>query len=386
MSNESLQQALALLDEFKKQASDGSLIPVRIPGQIDAIRDLLAQVEAAPSAAQASPAPATDASAEAAASDEDPLAALRREQSEFLSTAVHEFRIPLTSIRGYSDMLAKNILGELNEQQAQFMDIIRTNVLRLDHLISDVSDVGKLNSGRLHVEPRMDLAKNILLMSQKELEPLAAEGEIALVFDVPDGLPLLNVDGKRVAQALSNLVRNAVQYSEAGSTVTVTASAEAGGLRVLVVDTGVGMTPEEMTHLGEPFWRSDHEVVRSVKGHGLGYAVASGIVALMGGTMHVEFDLRPGQHLRLHPAGDELARSEKPSDPQRESDSGEEIASITVASGCIPTLRSSLRFHCQNHKLRPSIFLQTPETCSPSGTLSKRVRQPGTCLPPGPPG
>ena len=64
MSNESLQQALALLDEFKKQASDGSLIPVRIPGQIDAIRDLLAQVDAAPTAAQASPAPATDAPAE----------------------------------------------------------------------------------------------------------------------------------------------------------------------------------------------------------------------------------------------------------------------------------------------------------------------------------
>ena len=287
MSNESLQQALALLDEFKKQASDGSLIPVRIPGQIDAIRDLLAQVDAAATAAQASPAPATDAPA-ANSGDEDPLAALRREQSEFLSTAVHEFRIPLTSIRGYSDMLAKNILGELNEQQAQFMDIIRTNVLRLDHLISDVSDVGKLNSGRLHVEPRMDLAKNILMMSQKELEPLAAECQITLVFAVPDGLPLLNVDGKRVAQALSNLVRNAVQYSPAESTVTVTASAEAGGLRVRVADSGVGMTPEEMTHLGEPFWRSDHEVVRSVKGHGLGYAVASGIVALMGGTMHAE--------------------------------------------------------------------------------------------------
>ena len=191
-------------------------------------------------------------------------------------------------------MLAKNILGELNEQQAQFMDIIRTNVLRLDHLISDVSDVGKLNSGRLHVEPRMDLAKNILLMSQKELEPLAAECQITLVFAVPDGLPLLNVDGKRVAQALSNLVRNAVQYSEAGSTVTVTASAEAGGLRVLVADSGVGMTPEEMTHLGEPFWRSDHEVVRSVKGHGLGYAVASGIVALMGGTMHAELAFGQG--------------------------------------------------------------------------------------------
>jgi len=292
MSNESLQQALALLDELKQQASDGSLIPVRVPGQIEAIRDLLAQVqtEATPAAAPPAESIATASGAEASpeATNEDPLAALKREQSEFLSTAVHEFRIPLTSIRGYSDMLAKNILGELNEQQSQFMDIIRTNVLRLDHLISDVSDLGKLRGNRLHVEPRMDMAKNILLMAQKEQEALAEERQINLVFEVPDGLPLLNVDGKRVAQALGNLIRNALQYSPEGSTVTVTASAEAGGLQVMVTDSGVGMTPEEMTHLGEAFWRSDNEVIRSVKGHGLGYAVASGIVTLMGGTMHAE--------------------------------------------------------------------------------------------------
>jgi signal transduction histidine kinase len=289
MNNESLQQALALLDELKQQASDGSLIPVRIPGQIQAIRDLLAQVPAEQVPAGQPPTlPAQAAVPAAEAGDEDPLATLQREQSEFLSTAVHEFRIPLTSIRGYSDMLAKNVLGELNEQQAQFMDIIRTNVLRLDHLISDVSDVGKLRGKRLHIEPRMDMAKNILLMAQKDLEPLAAERQIALVFEVPDGLPLLNVDGKRVAQALGNLIRNALQYSPEGSTVTVTAGAEAGGLRVMVTDSGVGMTPDEMTHLGEPFWRSDNEVVRSVKGHGLGYAVAKGIVELMGGTMHAD--------------------------------------------------------------------------------------------------
>lgn len=289
MSNESLQQALALLDELKRQAVDGSLIPVRIPGQIDAIREALAQVEAAQTGSSATA--KTQPSKPATAADpggEDALAALRREQSEFLSTAVHEFRIPLTSIRGYSDMLAKNVLGELNEQQAQFMEIIRTNVLRLDHLISDVSDLGKLRGGRLHLEPRMDMAKNILLMAQKDLEPLAEERQSHLVFEVPEGLPLLNVDGKRVAQALGNLIRNALQYSPEGSTVTVTASAEAGNLRVLVKDSGVGMTPEEQTHLGEPFWRSDNEVIRSVKGHGLGYAVAAGIVALMGGTMHVE--------------------------------------------------------------------------------------------------
>lgn len=282
MSNDLIQQARALLAEMREQAAKGTMIPIRVPAQIEAIDTLLAQaMEAA-----AKPPPVTDP-----ADPADPAAVaerIRKETSEFISTAAHELRIPMTSIRGYADMIAKQMLGPLNEQQVQFMNTIRDNVTRMDHLITDVNDISKIRAGRLYLEPRLEMAKNILMLAEKDTRPLAEERGQTLDFDVPGGLPLLNVDGKRAAQALIYLIRNALLYSPEGSTVTVTASAVEGKLCVRVTDTGIGMTEEEQTHLGEPFWRSDHEVVRSVRGHGLGYAVAKGLIELMGGEMFHE--------------------------------------------------------------------------------------------------
>lgn len=287
MSNELLQEARSLLIDMKDQAEQGTMIPFRIPGQIDDIIDLLDQADddTLPVRPDALTESATAATVlDVAAGMQEQL----EETSQFISIAVHEMRIPLTSIRGYSDMLAKQILGELNDQQMQFMDTIRTNVMRMDRLIADVNDVAKIRAKRLHMDIKMDMPKNILMGVEKDTADLAQEKEITLVFEVPDGLPLLNVDSGRVTQALRYMVENALHYSPNGSTVTVTASNDEGRFRVAVMDEGIGMTEEEQEHLGEPFWRSDHEVIRSVKGHGLGYAVAKGVIELHEGAMFYE--------------------------------------------------------------------------------------------------
>jgi signal transduction histidine kinase len=292
MRNELIQQAHDLLSEMKQQAEAGTMIPFRVPGQIDAIASLLEQASADgpdPAAAASESAGAGEASDPAAQAEQH-----QKETSEFISIAVHEMRIPLTSIRGYSDMLAKQILGELNDQQMQFMGTIQANVLRMDRLIADVNDVAKIRAGRLHLDAKMDMAKNVIMMAEKDTAKLAEEKQITLVFEVPDGLPLLNVDGARIGQALRNLIENAVNYSPEGSTVTVTASSVDGKLRVAVVDHGIGMSEEDQAHLGEPFWRSDEEVVRTVKGHGLGYAVAKGIIELQGGEMFYTTEYEKG--------------------------------------------------------------------------------------------
>ncbi|GAB4575961.1 MAG: hypothetical protein Kow0077_30080 [Anaerolineae bacterium] len=288
MSQETLTQIRAMLDELKEAARTGSMIPVRVPGQIDAILALLDGLETAQAAAAPADA-AGPASAPASAPDiPASIAEERAQTSELLSIAVHEMRVPLTSIRGYADMLDKGMLGELSDQQAQFVATIRANALRLERLIADVNDFGKIRGGRLHLDRKMDTAKNVLLMAEKRVRDLAAERRQTLTFDVPDGLPLLNVDSARIAQALAYLIENGLAYSPEGSTVTVTAQGEGATLRVAVTDQGIGMTADDLAHLGEPFWRAEHEVIRSVKGHGLGYVVAKGIIEAHGGTMFVD--------------------------------------------------------------------------------------------------
>lgn len=214
--------------------------------------------------------------------------------ARFTSLMVHEIRIPLTSIKGYTDMLAKHIAGPLNEMQQQFADTIRSNVGRMESLVTDVSDASKLYAGRIRLDPKLDLYKNIAQQVQKDLAERAAERQQTLVFETPDGLPLLNVDGERLALVLRKLVANAIQYTPEGGQITVRAEAVDGRLKVSVIDTGIGMSAEDQAHIGERFWRSEDERVREVKGHGLGLAIAMGLIELMGGEFFFSSELNKG--------------------------------------------------------------------------------------------
>ena len=209
------------------------------------------------------------------------------ENAKFVSVMVHEIRVPMTSIRGYNDMLAKNVVGELNEMQQQFVEVIRSNVIRMEHLVTDVSDASKLQSGRIRLDPKMDMYKNIALEVEKATKDLAAEHGHTLTFDTPQGLPILNVDGPRLVQVLTKLVVNALQYTPDGGQITVRAENADGRLKVSVQDSGIGMSEEE-THVGELFWRGESEHVRSFKGHGLGLPVVIGMMKLMGGEFSYE--------------------------------------------------------------------------------------------------
>ncbi|MGQ9888585.1 MAG: sensor histidine kinase [Aggregatilineales bacterium] len=274
-TDDPLARARRLVDELLEAARRGAIVPARLPGQLEAIAAALSEASAAPAA----PLPEQ--------------ADYLREQAVFISTAVHELRIPMTSIRGYADMLNTPSMGELNPMQRQFLDVIRANARRMEGLLTDVSDLSKLRGGTLRVNPKMDTFKNIAMRVENAMQPLAAELGRTLTFDIPQGLPLLNLDGDLLAKALNKLVENALRYTRDDGQVTLSASGAGDQLQVRVVDNGIGMTPDELAQLGTPYFRSENEYVRTYKGSGLGIPIAYGIIALLGGSLQVES--QPGQ-------------------------------------------------------------------------------------------
>ncbi|MBL8120953.1 MAG: HAMP domain-containing histidine kinase, partial [Anaerolineae bacterium] len=186
-----------------------------------------------------------------------------------LSHGFHDLRLPLTNIRGYGDMLATPAMGSLNEMQQQFVSTIRTNARRMESLLTDVSDMSKIRGGTLKIAAKMDMFKNIAMMIDKQMRPIANELERQLEFDTPQGLPILNLDGEMLTKAICKLVENGLRYSpQISGLVRVSAEGEGNTLKIRIQDNGIGMKPEELAQLGTPYFRADHDLVLSYKGSG----------------------------------------------------------------------------------------------------------------------
>jgi cell cycle sensor histidine kinase DivJ len=178
--------------------------------------------------------------------------------------------------------------------QQQFVATIRANSKRLESLLTDMSDMSKIRGGTLKINPKMDMFKNIAMMIEKQMSPTVEELGRKLEFDIPQGLPLLNVDGEMLTKAVGKLVENSLRYMqpEAGP-VKVSARGEGNKLHIQVQDSGIGIKPEDMAKLGTPFFRADDELVLNYRGSGLGIPIAYGIIDLLGGTVAVTS--QPGQ-------------------------------------------------------------------------------------------
>lgn len=276
--NNTLTQARAQLEELIAAARTGAIIPIRLTGQLEAVAALLAEAETGASAA---------AAMEATPGSMD---AMMRENAEFWKIAIHELRTPMTSIRGYSDMLSNtSMAGPLTEMQGQLLQVIRSNSRRMETLLSDMSHINKIRAGIVHVTAKMDTMGNIIMMLRKKAEPLAQELNRQIAFEVPQGLPILNTDADLLTTALMKLIENGLRYSAEGSG-QVMVQAQADGSRVLltIADNGIGMSEAELARLGGLYFRSDQELVRSYKGSGLGVAIAYGLLEALGGTHQVE--------------------------------------------------------------------------------------------------
>lgn len=278
---EAQQKTQALLEAAKS----GAIVPIRLPAQIEEIVTLLAQAEEEHREERAK--------AAAAAAVPADMKSYLEEESHFVGHAVHELNTPLTSIRGYTDMITQ--MGELNDMQKQFMGTVKTNTLRMQSLLSDFRYMNKIRKGTLIPNAKMEVYKNVALKIEKDLKARAEELKRELEFDTPQGLPLLNLDGEMLGLALTKLVENGLQYSPEGTgKVVVSAAGDGGMLQIKISDNGIGMTEDEMAQLGEVYFRSDRDEVNEYKGSGLGIPIAYGLIELLGGSIEVESTVDEG--------------------------------------------------------------------------------------------
>jgi len=213
--------------------------------------------------------------------------AANKAKSEFVSVVTHELRIPMTSIKGYADMIG--MMGQLSDQQKGFLDIIRVNVERMSILVSDLSDVSRIESGRLKLE--LEDAVNLREILDRLMPSMQAEidkREHKVKIEMPDKLPTAIADPTRVMQILVNLISNAYKYTPNGGTIAIRAKKDGDFVRCEIADSGVGMTDDEQAKLFTKFWRSDNLHVREQPGTGLGLTIVKNLVELQGGEMTVQ--------------------------------------------------------------------------------------------------
>ena len=209
-------------------------------------------------------------------------------KSRFLAAVSHELRTPLNAILGFSDMLAGEYVGRLeNDRQREYVGLIRDSGAHLLSVVNAMLDMSKIESGRyeLIVEP-FSIASAI--RSCEAMLSLQAKAKgLTLTSRIQRGLPEVIADQRAIQQVLINLVGNAIKFTDAGGAVTVDATEAGDMLKICVSDTGIGIAADRLTTLGQPFVQIQSDHSRRYEGTGLGLSLVKGLVALHGGSFGI---------------------------------------------------------------------------------------------------
>jgi PAS domain S-box-containing protein len=209
-------------------------------------------------------------------------------KNEFVSTVAHELRTPMTSMRGYTDLLLRGMIGELNEQQRRFLRIIHSNIERLSVLVSDLLDTSRIDAGRMRLEPEQVQITEIVREACESVAETIRERGLTLTIQEAESVPMIYGDRNRLIQVMVNLLSNAYRYTPSGGEIVVSVEGTAQTITVRVADTGIGIAPEDQERIFERFYRADHEVVQQQAGTGLGLSIVKSLVEMHGGELTLQ--------------------------------------------------------------------------------------------------
>ena len=222
------------------------------------------------------------------------LARAARLKDEFLASMSHELRTPLNGILNISQGLAEQVYGTMNSRQQEALHDVEECGRHLLSLINDILDVAKIEAGKLEVEPGPFAVGPFCQATLRLVKESAQKKSLRLSLDVDKSVGVLISDERRLKQILVNLLSNAVKFTPEGGEVTFEVAGDRAGrqVRFTVRDTGIGISPDDLARLFQPFVQLDSRLSRLYPGTGLGLALVKRLTTLLGG--HTLVDSQPG--------------------------------------------------------------------------------------------
>jgi PAS domain S-box-containing protein len=223
---------------------------------------------------------------------------LEKAKSNFVNTVSHELKTPLTSVREGVSIVLDGTAGPTKEKQRYFLDMAQRNIDRLDRLISDLLNIGRIEAGRLDLNLKPEDLCDIVADVMQNMTPAAEKKGVDLISDCARFPTRFFVDRDRVVEIFTNLIGNALKFTDSG--IIHVSGRDAGEyIEISVADTGRGIPPEELGSIFEAFKQVGREQGPGPLGVGLGLAITKGLVEAHGGTIRAESVLGKGSTFRF---------------------------------------------------------------------------------------
>jgi PAS domain S-box-containing protein len=216
------------------------------------------------------------------------LKKLDKIKSDFLNVTSHELRTPMSAIKGYIQMILKQTLGDVTEEQEKALDVVLRNTNRLDNLIQDILDISRLESGTMKFLPEQTDLEKMVNEAVETMQPNAETKNMIINEDIEGNLPNLIIDSERIKQVIVNIVNNALKFSPDGSIVNVRAKKLEDEVLFEIEDNGRGIPKDKQKKIFDTFYQVDGGMDRKFGGAGLGLAICRGIILSHGGQIWVD--------------------------------------------------------------------------------------------------
>lgn len=231
------------------------------------------------------------------------LKRLERMKADFNSMIVHDLRSPMNVIQGFIELIRNRVVGEINSEQEELLDIAKENVKKVLTLIDNFLIASKLDVGKFSIDPKLDEINTLVERQVANHQVMVRNKKIELSLDLDRNLPLLLFDSLRIEQVLNNLISNALKFTPENGTITVETSlvkqpqgdeAEKFFARVSVRDSGVGIPVDKLKNIFEKYEQVDDNQQFNIRGTGLGLSICKEIVDLHGGEIWAESEEKMG--------------------------------------------------------------------------------------------